>query len=95
MGRVVVIVPVWEVNVGGEVLGFDDQEPAGVKKLVESREFGLGMVEVFDDFAADDKIVGGAQSLGVRDENGIVGGHGISLFLEEFGNDRAGSCAVV
>ena len=25
MGRVVVIVPVWKVNVGGEKLGFDDQ----------------------------------------------------------------------
>ena len=59
MSRVVVVVPVWEVNVGGEELGFDDQEPAWVKKLVESREFGLGMVKVFDDFAADDKIVGG------------------------------------
>ena len=62
---------------------------------MESGKFGLGVVKVFDDFAADDKIVGGTQSLGVRDENGIVGGHGISLFLEEFGNDRAGSCAVV
>lgn len=25
VGRVVVVVPVWEVNVGGEELGFDDQ----------------------------------------------------------------------
>ena len=59
MSRVVVVVPVWEVNVGGEELGFDDQEPAGVKKLVEVGEFGLGIMEMFDDFAADDKIVGG------------------------------------
>ena len=59
MSRVVVIVPVWEVNVGGEEFGFDDQKTANVKKLVELREFGLGMVEVFNDFAADDKIVGG------------------------------------
>ena len=95
MGWVIDVVPVGKVNVGVKELGFDDQEAAWVKKLVELREFGLGMVKVFDDFAADDKIVGGAQSLGVRDENGIIGGHGISLFLEEFGNDRAGSCAVV
>ena len=59
MSRVVVVVPVWEVNVGGEEFGFDDQEPAGVKKLVELREFGLGMVKVFDDFAAHDEIVSG------------------------------------
>ncbi len=59
MSRVVVVVPVWEVDVGGEEFGFDDQEAARVKKLVELREFGLGMVKVFDDFAADDKIVGG------------------------------------
>ena len=95
MSRVVVVVPVWEVNVGGEEFGFDDQEAAWAKKLVESREFGLGIMEMFGHFAADDKIVGGAQSLGVRDKNGIVGGHGVTIFAKKFGNDRAGSCAVV
>ena len=59
MGWIVDVVPVGEVNVGGEEFGFDDQEAAWVKKLVELREFGLEMVKVFDDFAADDKIVGG------------------------------------
>ena len=62
---------------------------------MESGKFGLGVVKVFDDFAADDKIVGGTQSLGVRDENGIVGGHGVPFFAKKFGNDRAGSGAVV
>ena len=50
---------------------------------------------MFGHFAADDKVIGGAEHLRVWDEHWVVGGHGVTLFTQEFGNDRAGSSAVV
>jgi len=62
---------------------------------VEAGEFELRIVKMFGHFAADDKVVGGAERLGVWDEHRVVGSHGVTLFTQEFGDDRAGSSAVV
>ena len=58
MSRVVVVVPVGEVNVGSEEFGFDDQEVARLEELMEAGEFGLGIMEMFGHFAAHNEIVG-------------------------------------
>ena len=50
---------------------------------------------MFDHFAADDKVIGGAECLGVWDENRIVGGHAITFFTQEFGNHRTSACPIV
>lgn len=62
---------------------------------MEAGEFELRIVKMFGHLAADDKVIGSAECLGVWDEHRIVGGHGVTLFTQEFGNDRAGSSAVV
>ena len=62
---------------------------------MEAGEFELRIMKMFGHFAADDKIVVGAERLRVWDEHRVIGGHGVTLFTQEFGNDRAGSSAVV
>ena len=62
---------------------------------MEAGEFELRIVKMFGHLAADDKVVGGAECLRVWDEHRVVGGHGVTLFTQEFGNDRPGSSAVV
>ena len=59
MGRVVDVVPVGEINVGGEEFGFDDQKPAWVQELVKTVEFALRIVKMFYYFTADDKVISG------------------------------------
>lgn len=60
VSRVVDVVPVGKIDVGGEELGFDDQKPARLEELVEAAEFEQRIVKMFDHFAADDKVIGGA-----------------------------------
>ena len=50
---------------------------------------------MFGYFAADDKVIVGVERLGVWDENRIIGGHEITLFTQEFGDDRTGSSAII
>ena len=95
MGWVVDVVPSGEIDLRGEELGLDDQKPSRLEELVEAGEFELRIVKMFGHFAAYDKVVGGAERLRVWDEHRIVGGHGVTLFTQEFGNDRASSSAVV
>ena len=80
VGRVVNVIPVGEIDLGGEELGFDEQKAARVEELVEAGEFELRIMKMFGHFAADDKVVGGAERLRVWDEHWIVGGHGVILF---------------
>ena len=95
VSRIVDVVPVGEIDVGGEELGLDDQKAARLEELMEAGEFELGIVKVFGHFAADDKVISSAECFGVWDENRIIGSHGVTLFTQEFGDDRAGSSAVV
>ena len=80
VGRVVDIVPVGKIDIRGEELGFDDQKPAWVKKLVEAGEFELRIMKMFGHLAADDKVIGSAERLRVWDEKRIIGGHGVAPF---------------
>ena len=95
MSRVVDVVPGGEIDLGGEKLGLDDQKAARIEELVEAGEFELRIVKMFGHFAADDKIISGTECLGVWDEKRVISGHRVPLFTQEFGNDRAGSSAVV
>lgn len=95
MSRVIDVVPVWEIDVGGKELGLDDQKAARLEELLEARKFAIRIVKMFGYFAADDKVIGDVERLRVLDEKGIVGGHGVTLFTQEFGDDRSGSSAVV
>ena len=65
VSRVIDVIPVVEVNIGCEEFGFDDKKPAWFEELVEAGEFALRIVKMFDHFAADDKVIGGAERLGV------------------------------
>ncbi len=95
VSRVIDIVPVGEINLGGKELGLDDQKAARLEELVEAGEFELRIVKMFSHFAADYKVVGSAERFRVWDEHWVIGGHGVTLFTQEFGDDRAGSSAVV
>lgn len=95
VSRIVDVVPFGKIDVGGKELGLDDQKAARLEELLEARKFALRIVKMFGYFAADDKVIGDVERLGVWDEKGIVGCHGVTLFTQEFGDDRAGSSAVV
>ena len=95
VGRVVDVVPVGEIDVGSKELGLDDQKASRVEELVEAGEFELRIVKMFGYFAADDKVIGDVERLRVWNEKGIIGGNGVTLFTQEFGDDRSGSSAVV
>ena len=95
MSGVVDVIPVGEIDLGGEELGLDDQNAFRLEELLEAGEFELRIVKMFGHFAANDKVISGAERIGVWDENRIVGGHGVTLFTQEFGNDWAGTSAVV
>ena len=82
MSRVVFLVPVRKIDIGGEQFGFDDQEPARFEALVELVKLSLWIVKMFGHFATDDKIIGRGYSFRVWDEIGVVSGHGVSLFQE-------------
>ena len=58
MSRVVDVVPVGKVDIGGKEFGFDDQKPARIEELVELVKLTLRMVKMFGHFATYDKIIG-------------------------------------
>ena len=95
VSRIVNVVPVTEIDVGGEELGLNDKKSARLEESLEAGEFALRIVKMFGHFATDNKVKGGVECLGVWDENWIIGCHRVSLFTQEFGDDRAGSSAVV
>ena len=72
---IVDVIPGGEVDLGGEELGLDDQKTAWIEELMEAGEFELRIVKMFGYLAADDKVIGDVERLGVWDENRIIGGH--------------------
>jgi hypothetical protein len=91
VGFVVFVVPGFELDVGLVELCHTEQTAAGVEEFFEQGKFAGRMVEVFDDFAADDVIIGLGEMLGVGMKKGVVWFDEVALLLKQVGDDGAGS----